>query len=265
MRGTLPAASALLLLVAFACGCRQYPGGQPAQLTQMQQQYTAQMTELQRRAASLDANNVDMHQRLAQSEQHVRVLQQNLDLVRKELTDTSSRLAKAEAAKGQAEQRLAMLETTTRQRGGAMITANSSLRQEIEALKIPGVAMRYENNTAKIELPADSLFVPGTANLLPGAYTLLDQVAAGVKAHYPSEAISIEGHTDSDPVFGAFGNNDQLSAAQANAVFQILTVRHQLPPGRFQVFGRGAHQPITSNGTDAGKARNRRVELVVQQ
>ena len=263
MRG-LWAVIGTIVLLGIA-GCRG--GGataQQAQMQQFQQQYTAQISELQRRASSLDANNVDLHQQLARSEQHVRVLQQDLDLVRTELADTSQRLAVAESEKVGLNERLAMLEASTRQRGGATITANSSLRQEIESLNIPGINVRHEASAVRVEIPSQRLFETNTAKLIQPAYTLLDQIAQGLKLHYPNAKIAIEGHTDSDPVVGAWGNNDQLSAAQATAVFQILTVRHQMQPNRFQVFGKGAHQPVASNGTAEGKMRNRRVELVIQ-
>lgn len=259
----------VLLFAAAAAGCNGAGGPmafqtQPApQVAQVQQQYAAQMAELQRRANSLDANNVDLHQQLARSEQHVRVLKQDLQMVRSQLSETTEKLARAESAAQQANERIAMLESSTQQRGGARITANSSLRREIETLNIPGVHVRHENGAVRVELPADRLFVPRTANLHENGYTLIDQVAGAVQSRYASERITIEGHTDSDPVVGAWGNNDQLSLAQANAVFQLLTVRHQMSPGRFQVFGRGSHEPLVSNGTPEGKARNRRVEIVI--
>jgi chemotaxis protein MotB len=244
-------------------GCRGGGAAQQSQLQQFQQQYATQVSELQRRASSLDANNVDLHQQLARSEQHVRVLQQDLDLVRTELAQSSQRLAAVEAEKLAATERIAMLEASTRQRGGAIITANSSMRKELESLNIPGIEVRRENGVVHVEIPAERLFQTNTANLIQPAYKLLDQIAQGMKLHYPNKTISIEGHTDSDPIVGPWGNNDQLSSAQATAVFQILTVRGQLPPNQFQVFGRGAHQPVASNGTPQGKLRNRRVELVI--
>ena len=128
MRGLWPLAGLSLLLLGIA-GCQGGGAAQQAQLQQFQQQYATQIAELQRRASSLDANNVDLHQQLARSEQHVRVLQQDLELVRAELADTTQRLAAAESEKLSVNQRLAMVESSTRQRGGATITANSSLRQ----------------------------------------------------------------------------------------------------------------------------------------
>ena len=262
MRGLWAIVGTLALLGAV--GCRGGGAAQQAQLQQFQQQYTAQLNELQRRASSLDANNVDLHQQLARSEQHVRVLQQDLQLVRTELAEKNQRLAAAEADKLSINERLAMLEASTRQRGGATITANSSLRQELDTLNIPGTNVRHETGVVRLEIPAERLFQTNTANLIQPAYSLLDQIAQSIKQHYPNAAIAIEGHTDSDPVVGPWGNNDQLSAAQATAVFQILTVRHQMQANRFQVFGKGAHQPVASNGTPEGKARNRRVELVIK-
>ncbi|MCA9268755.1 MAG: OmpA family protein [Planctomycetales bacterium] len=263
-RITCAAALAAAAALLAGGGCRNGGFGQQAQVNEIHQQYMAQLNEVQRRAYSLDANNVDLHQQLARSEQHAQVLAQDLAMVRGQLAETSQRLAAAESARTLATERLAALEASATQRGGAIITANSSLRQDLQTLNIPGLDVRHEQGAVHVEIPSDRLFQPGTANLHQAAYPLLDQVATAIKSRYAAEPIAIEGHTDSDPVVGAWGNNQQLSAAQANAVFQILTVRHQMQPGRFQLFGRGAAQPVVSNGTPQGKARNRRVELVVQ-
>lgn len=277
-------APVVVVLAACSLGCRQHGGslafnnnpgymtpppaigygtGGQNQNAAVQQQYAMQIQELQRRNAALDTNNADLTQQLARSEQNMQLLTQDLQMARQQLSETAQQLAQSQAVGQQASQQLASAEAAARRGGGATITANSSLREEVQSLNIPNVVVRQQQGLARVELPADTLFQAGTPNLLMTAYPLLDQVAAAVKQQFPQARISVEGHTDSDPVNTAWGNNQQLSTAQANAVFQVLTTRHSMNAAQFQVLGRGGAQPVVSNGTPQGKARNRRVELVI--
>ena len=116
----------------------------------------------------------------------------------------------------------------------------------------------------RIELPAARLFQSGGAALQPAAGTLIDTVAIEIARNYPEQTIGIEGHTDNDFVRTSQGfDNQQLSVAQATAVYQYLVQRGQIPASRMFIVGHGSNHPVVSNATAAGKARNARVELVV--
>ena len=58
-------------------------------------------------------------------------------------------------------------------------------------------------------------------------------------------------------------DNQQLSVAQATAVYQYISSRGQIPAQQMLIVGHGANHPVVSNATAAGKARNARVELVI--
>ena len=74
----------------------------------------------------------------------------------------------------------------------------------------------------------------------------------------------MEGHTDADFVRSPTGgDNQQLSVGRATAVYHYLVTRGQIPANRLFIAGHGSNQPVVSNATAAGKARNGRVELVV--
>ena len=157
-----------------------------------------------------------------------------------------------------------MLQASTRKQGGAMITANNSVRQSLAMVDIAGVEVRQEQDVIRIEMPSDELFQRGTIQLTPTAYAYLDKIADAIARNYPQQRVGIEGHTDSAPTFGGNGTtNHQLSSMQALAVFDILTRRNRLPARQLFVQGMGANHPRASNATDAGRAKNRRVELVI--
>lgn len=108
------------------------------------------------------------------------------------------------------------------------------------------------------------LFDSGLADIKPQGLPLLAEVATllGVDRVHP---IVIEGHTDDVPIATAqFASNWELSTARASAVVRWLIGR-RLPPRRFSAAGYAALHPLGSNGTSAGRARNRRVEVVLQR
>lgn len=74
----------------------------------------------------------------------------------------------------------------------------------------------------------------------------------------PALRLSVEGHTDNT---GAAAHNRQLSEARARAVVAHLT-QHRIAATRLRAAGFGPDKPLADNATEAGKAQNRRVELV---
>jgi flagellar motor protein MotB len=222
----------------------------------------AEMFDLNRRATALDANNRDLHAQLAQSRQQVQLLQQQATLLQKQLSETAQRLQQAQVAKEQSEKKFEALQASTTRRGGAIITANSSSRQPLRLIEIPGLSARQDGDTIRITLPADQLFPLGTAQLIGTAFPVLDSLAAELARNFPRQLISIEGHTDNSPVVGGVSSH-QLAAAQAIAVFDALTRRNRLPPQHFYVVAQGPNRPATGNATQAGQTANRRIELVV--
>lgn len=115
------------------------------------------------------------------------------------------------------------------------------------------------------DLASDVLFEFGRADLRPQASDSLRDILAQIRATNPNALISVIGHTDG---IGNDAANDALSLRRANAVKSWL-VAAGVPPQAVQTQGMGRRQPIAPNrrpdgGDDpAGRARNRRVELVV--
>lgn len=257
----------LTLTVLLLSGCGQNAFLTPQQQMAIQQQqstYVTQVQELERRVNELDISNRDMYSRLAQSDQQQQVYRDQVALLQQQLKDTANQLRETQLARQEAEKNVQVMNASTRKLGGAMITANNSVRQALSTIEIPGVEVRQEQEVIRIEMPADELFQTGTGQLTATAYTYLDRVADAVARNYPRQRIVIEGHTDSGPTFvGTNTTMHQLSSAQAMAVFDTLTRRNRLPPRQFSVMGMGANYPRASNATDAGRAKNRRVELVI--
>ncbi len=88
--------------------------------------------------------------------------------------------------------------------------------------------------------------------------TALEHIASYLAAH-PEQRFYVVGHTDSK---GAFGYNRELSQARAQSVIDALVQGHGVARERLEAHGVGPLVPVFSNASDAGRERNRRVELV---
>jgi chemotaxis protein MotB len=107
------------------------------------------------------------------------------------------------------------------------------------------------------------LFDSGSIELKAAGKKVLAKVAAGMKDRADSE-IRVEGHTDNVPIKSSrFASNWDLSAARAIAVAKFLA-SSGVPEERLGATGYGEHRPLASNADAAGRARNRRIEIVLE-
>lgn len=112
------------------------------------------------------------------------------------------------------------------------------------------------DNQLRLDIPSDVSFATGRADIQPKLRPILDQFASGLSTQQNTE-VRIIGHTDST---GSDDLNNRLSLDRAEATRQYLVSRG-VDARRVTVAGRGEHEPVASNTTEAGRAQNRRVEI----
>ncbi len=106
------------------------------------------------------------------------------------------------------------------------------------------------------------LFDSGSAIVTPKAHEILNKISTvlSVAANY----IKVEGHTDNVPINTfLFPSNWELSVIRATNVLQIMAGEGGISSDRLSATGYGEYRPIASNGEDEGRAKNRRVDLVI--
>ena len=142
------------------------------------------------------------------------------------------------------------------------------LKSEVDAqAKKSGVQGKVKTRITErglvIDILTDNLlFQSGQARVQPAGMALLDHLAP-VLSKQASRRIDVEGHTDSRPIHGAaYPSNWELSTARASAVVRAL-IAMNLSPDRLTATGRAYLDPSASNNTEQGRARNRRVEIVL--
>lgn len=114
------------------------------------------------------------------------------------------------------------------------------------------------DNQLKLEIPSDISFDVGRADIKPNFRPVLDRFAQTLNAN-PTTTVRIIGHTDST---GSDAVNDPLSVNRAASARNYLADRG-VASSRIVIDGRGSHEPLADNGSEAGRAKNRRVEIFV--
>lgn len=133
--------------------------------------------------------------------------------------------------------------------------------QEVEVIKEVPVPVR---ELERYSIPTDLLFAPGKDILTDAGKAELDRAAAEIKDKYPGQEISIEGHTDTDPiVVSKWKSNWELGAARGLAVLHYLEDTHGIQGNLLSATTYAYHQPVAGNDTAEGKAQNRRAEIVI--
>ena len=110
-----------------------------------------------------------------------------------------------------------------------------------------------------VNMPQDLLFAVDSAAVRPDLRRDLNTVASSL-LKYPNSRIEVIGHTDNT---GSAAYNQDLSQRRAVSVASVLR-ESGVPGARIAAYGRGEDQPIASNLTPEGRAKNRRVEIIIR-
>ena len=128
-----------------------------------------------------------------------------------------------------------------------------------------GGGLKGETTVYKLTVGSDVLFSSGQARLTAAGKSALASVASKIKSTYPSNIVRVYGHTDGDKIVKTkklWADNLDLSANRAMAVARYLILKGVLR-AKVETVAMGASRPIADDKTKAGKAKNRRVEIVV--
>jgi chemotaxis protein MotB len=136
---------------------------------------------------------------------------------------------------------------------------SATLEQEIKDGK---VEVSLEPRGLVVSLKQAAFFPSGGDVIDPSTYTTIGKVAEALNA--VGNPVRIEGHTDSQPIHSArFQSNWELSAARAIAMMNLLVTRYNVNEARMGIVGYADKDPEADNDTPEGRAKNRRVDVVI--
>ncbi|HVY48438.1 MAG TPA: OmpA family protein [Minicystis sp.] len=165
--------------------------------------------------------------------------------------------AALDATQGELEQlRKQRAETEARLKAFQVVTAR--LQKMIDAGKLK---VMVRDGRMIVKLPERILFPSGSAELAKGGVAAIREIAS-ILRQFPDRRFMVAGHTDNIPAGGKYKTNWDLSTARAVVVTEQL-VTGGMNPARLVAAGYGPYEPIASNGSEAGRAENRRIEIVL--
>ncbi|MGZ8899327.1 MAG: OmpA family protein [Limisphaerales bacterium] len=196
---------------------------------------------------------------------------------KKQFTNVRSELDELKAAAQQSSNQAAMLQqelTNSHSRIETLIKEKEQVQQkqkEMEnqmrtAIESKDITISELRGSLTVNILDRVLFASGEAELKPEGEEVLAQVASVLTQH-TNRQIYVIGHTDNVPIrgslFGKFSSNWELSTARATAAVRYLTEKAGVDPAMLAAVGYGEYHPIASNATPEGRAKNRRIAIVI--
>ncbi|HYG50766.1 MAG TPA: OmpA family protein [Flavobacteriales bacterium] len=219
------------------------------------------------RSEKLQTDSAVTHKRLEQCnismaslERDKASLQDENAAVMKELKNLSatSTLTIADQAR-----RLKNLQDLIQSQRNVLTNLKTSLGEALINFKADEISVNIKDGNVYVSLEEKLLFKSGKADVDAKGKQALSKLAEVLRAT-PDINIVVEGHTDNVPISQPkFQDNWALSVARATEIVRILTKEYKVDPKRITAAGRGEYYPVRSNDTDAGKASNRRTEIII--
>ncbi|HEU0227171.1 MAG TPA: OmpA family protein [Arachidicoccus soli] len=124
------------------------------------------------------------------------------------------------------------------------------------------LTVTQKNGKVYVSMQESLLFPSGSAVVSKKGVDALAKLAAVLNTN-PDIQIDVEGHTDSIPIRGKFQDNWALSTARANSIVRILIDRYRVSPLNLIASGHSQYDPVDTNATADGRAKNRRTDIIL--
>jgi chemotaxis protein MotB len=170
--------------------------------------------------------------------------------------------SKAELAKLQ--QQVSELERQRQEEQAKFAAVKEMLEKKLKnQIDDEQVYLKMSDSGLVIVLSDEVLFDSGKADIKGSAEPMLDKMTEIIIREVPDKNVGISGHTDNVPItYSNWKSNWELSSARAMTVLHYMEGQG-VPSERLSATGYGEYRPVSSNSTAKGRARNRRVEIVI--
>jgi len=207
----------------------------------------AQNSELQSKNDQLNSNVSSLNKQVTDLTAQNKTMNDQFNSYKKECQANETELKELQDALDELESNFAKLE--------------ERLEDALEDFENKGLDVYSKDGVIYVNMQDNLLYKSGSATLSPDGKKALGSLAT-VLNEYPKLEVFVVGNTDTTTVKGV-ADNWSLSTERANGVVRVLTKEHKVDPSRLTAAGKGKFSPIADNSTTAGKAKNRRTEIVL--
>ena len=220
------------------------------------------LKNLQSSYSALEKNSDDV---LKTNMDKNRELLAKLEAKEKALAAEQDRINKLMADFQERSNRVAELEGVINAQTENLKKLKTTLSKALNAFEGKGLTVEQKNGKVYVSMENKLLFQTGSWNVGSEGRKAVVEVGK-VLGQNPEITVLIEGHTDNDKFAGAMGqieNNWDLSTKRATAIVNILSENKSINKQSLTAAGRGEYAPLASNETAEGKAKNRRIEIIL--
>ena len=224
-------------------------------------------TQLREKADALEsgsnAENRKLMSEVMALQDDLQIKEDKLKLLDKQLDDKEKRLNKLQEELEAREKRVQELEDIIAQKDAAVKALRDKVKDALTGFADKGITVEQRNGRVYVSMEAKLLFASGSTSVGSEGTKAVVQLAKALE-NQNELTILVEGHTDTDPISSScIKDNWDLSVMRATSVVRIMMNNSSINPQTLTAAGRGEHFPIASNDTPEGKAKNRRIEVIL--
>jgi len=222
------------------------------------------INELNRRIGILRDSISGLEDNIAGLNKTVGGLNDRLSSLGSEKENTSRQLSKTKEQMDEQRKRLEQLQAMIDQQHKAAEELRKKIADALEGFNNSELTVTMKNGKVYISMQESLLFPSGSAEVNPKGKVALSKVATVLNAGKDIN-IDIEGHTDSLPIHTAkYADNWSLSTARATSIAHVLIDEYHVVPAKLIASGRSQYDPVATNQTPEGRAKNRRTEIILE-
>jgi len=230
----------------------------------LQSSYDATKTKYDNLKRSYDALDANSSAAMSEASQQNRELLAQLESKEQALAAENSRLQTLKSQLEARSQRVAELENLIASKDAAMRSLKDAISSALTDFEGNGLTVEQRDGKVYVSMENKLLFKSGSWAVGAQGRRAVEQLGT-VLAQNPDISVLIEGHTDNVPYSGSgqISGNWDLSTKRATAIVNILQSNNLIKAENLTAAGRGEHAPIATNTTAEGKAKNRRIEVIL--
>jgi len=219
-------------------------------------------TQLANKVSSLTTTVDDLQQQVADQKKLIADLQKKNSDLQASASFTQTELTQRQKELQEQQQKLTQLQNLLDQQKQKSEELRKKMADALSGFAASDLTVTQKNGKVYVSLSENLLFPSGSAAVNAQGKEALGKLAGVLNAN-PDISINIEGHTDSIPIRKTYEDNWALSLARSASIVRILVKDYSVDPVRVVASGHSEFDPVESNSTSEGRAKNRRTEIIL--
>ena len=225
-------------------------------------QLANQNTSMQANISSLKDQIVSLQNNINDLNGKISALSNQNSQLGQQTSEQQNKLSQSQQDLQQQKQKLEELQHLLNQQKAASEELKDKMAEALKGFNTNDLSVYQKDGKVYVSLSEKLLFPSGSAVVNPQGVDALSKLAAVLNLD-STVAVDIEGHTDSIPIRGRYQDNWDLSTARANSIVRILVNTYKVDPTRVISSGHSYYEPVASNSTPEGRAKNRRTDIIL--